>query len=139
MNGTRPPGTPPGTPPSTPSPSAPYQEPTDNCPVCLESFADREVSVLEDCRHMFHKDCVAKWLSANSICPVCRTSLRAREAQPVPAMPLSFQVFSSAQAYVDFSQNGLLTSRGNIVDDSVRVEYLPAPLDSSFSQHGLLT
>ncbi|WP_448216697.1 RING finger domain-containing protein [Endozoicomonas sp. 2B-B] len=86
MNGTRPLGTP----PSTPSPSAPYQEPTDNCPVCLESFDGREVRVLEDCHHMFHKDCVARWLSANSICPLCRTSLRGREVQPVPAMPLNF-------------------------------------------------
>ncbi|WP_422133386.1 RING finger domain-containing protein [Endozoicomonas sp. ALD040] len=86
MNGTTPPGTPPG----TPSPSAPYQKPTDNCPVCLESFAGREVRVLEDCRHMFHEDCLARWLSDNNICPMCRTSLRGREVQPVPAMPLNF-------------------------------------------------
>ena len=43
------------------------------CSICLESFAETEVCVL-DCKHIFHHDCIKNWLLKDSLkpkCPVC--------------------------------------------------------------------
>ncbi|KAG1361931.1 putative RING-H2 finger protein ATL72 [Cocos nucifera] len=44
------------------------------CPVCLGDYAaGEEVRVLPKCGHMFHKDCIDRWLiSRSSSCPICR-------------------------------------------------------------------
>ncbi|KAK4436494.1 RING-H2 finger protein ATL66 [Sesamum alatum] len=47
------------------------------CCICLEIFGDKEeVKVLPECRHCFHSECVDKWFTAESSCPLCRASLR---------------------------------------------------------------
>lgn len=47
------------------------------CSICLGVFEDGEkVKVLPQCRHCYHSDCVDTWLSAQSSCPLCRTSLQ---------------------------------------------------------------
>ncbi|GMI72608.1 Arabidopsis Toxicos en Levadura 66 [Hibiscus trionum] len=47
------------------------------CCICLGVFEDDEkVKALPYCRHCYHPECVDKWLSAESSCPLCRTSLR---------------------------------------------------------------
>ncbi|KAI3470902.1 hypothetical protein Pfo_027565 [Paulownia fortunei] len=47
------------------------------CCICLGVFGDKEiVKVLPECRHCFHSECVDKWLTAQSSCPLCRASLR---------------------------------------------------------------
>ncbi|XP_050386853.1 RING-H2 finger protein ATL66 [Argentina anserina] len=47
------------------------------CSICLGVFEDGEkVKVLPHCRHCYHSDCVDTWLSAQSSCPLCRTSLQ---------------------------------------------------------------
>ena len=75
------------TPPTNPDNlSLPYQLPTDKCPVCLESFAGSEVRVIKECMHMIHDECLMTWLSNNRTCPVCRTSLLARDIQPASAI-----------------------------------------------------
>ncbi|WP_422473466.1 RING-H2 finger protein [Endozoicomonas sp. ALB032] len=84
MNGIKPPSSP-------DSQSALYQKPSDNCPVCLETFAGREVMVLKQCKHMFHKDCLEPWLSKNSTCPSCRISLVSREVELLRALRPSDQ------------------------------------------------
>ncbi|WP_422136341.1 RING finger domain-containing protein [Endozoicomonas sp. ALD040] len=97
MNGITPPNTPPNTLPADPnSPSSPYQEATGDCPICFEAFDGREVRVLEECRHMFHEDCLSKWLSENTTCPYCRHSLGDREAQPLLDRPPELGLIQSA-------------------------------------------
>lgn len=45
----------------------------ERCSICLENFEDDEDDVLAMlCDHMFHKDCIAKWLQSNYECPLCR-------------------------------------------------------------------
>ncbi|XP_052199811.1 RING-H2 finger protein ATL66-like [Diospyros lotus] len=49
------------------------------CCICLGIFQDGEkVKVLPKCHHCYHSECVDKWLSSQSSCPLCRSSLRAR-------------------------------------------------------------
>lgn len=44
------------------------------CSVCLSILEDGEiVRVLPNCKHNFHSECIDKWLSTHSTCPICRT------------------------------------------------------------------
>jgi hypothetical protein len=47
------------------------------CSICLSDYKDSDVvSVIPDCSHMFHKDCIDEWLRLHATCPLCRTSPR---------------------------------------------------------------
>jgi hypothetical protein len=52
------------------------------CAVCLQdfdlsgSYADGErILKTKLCRHVFHKECLERWLQQNRTCPLCRTDL----------------------------------------------------------------
>ncbi|KAE8669369.1 RING-H2 finger protein ATL66 [Hibiscus syriacus] len=46
------------------------------CCICLGVFEDGEkVKVLPPCKHSYHPECVDRWLSTESSCPLCRASL----------------------------------------------------------------
>lgn len=43
------------------------------CAVCINELIDGEmIRVLPTCKHFFHVDCIDRWLSAHSSCPMCR-------------------------------------------------------------------
>lgn len=46
----------------------------DVCPVCFEEFSVTLRST-KPCGHLFHKDCLQKWLSDHTTCPSCRAEL----------------------------------------------------------------
>ncbi|CAK8539361.1 unnamed protein product [Lathyrus sativus] len=48
----------------------------DGCAVCLYEFkAEDEIQRLRNCRHLFHKHCLDRWMGYyNTTCPLCRTS-----------------------------------------------------------------
>ncbi|XP_041001407.1 LOW QUALITY PROTEIN: RING-H2 finger protein ATL66-like [Juglans microcarpa x Juglans regia] len=57
------------------------------CCICLGVFEDGEkVKVLPPCRHCYHSECVDRWLSGHSSCPLCRASLGV-DAQVESAVP----------------------------------------------------
>ncbi|EYU30975.1 hypothetical protein MIMGU_mgv1a026816mg, partial [Erythranthe guttata] len=47
-----------------------------NCSVCLESLSGddyyREELLSMPCAHIFHGDCIKKWLRTSHYCPLCR-------------------------------------------------------------------
>lgn len=46
------------------------------CSICLGNFEEEEkVKVLPECQHAYHSECVDKWLTEQSSCPLCRASL----------------------------------------------------------------
>jgi hypothetical protein len=49
------------------------------CPICLEEVidSDNNKKVLH-CNHTFHKNCIDRWLSTRSQCPVCRRRVPSR-------------------------------------------------------------
>ena len=49
-------------------------EPTGTCSICLGELVS-EARILK-CRHVFHSECICKWLSEHNKCPVCFLDLR---------------------------------------------------------------
>jgi len=48
-----------------------------DCSVCLSVFEKDSVVVLLPCKHKFHRDCIATWLSEyRSTCPLCCSQLK---------------------------------------------------------------
>jgi hypothetical protein len=46
----------------------------DVCSICI-SQNDREWCEIIDCMHIFHKDCLIRWLEEKNNCPICRRKL----------------------------------------------------------------
>lgn len=43
------------------------------CSICYEEITNNASKL--DCGHIYHKECIDKWLQVNSTCPYCRHSL----------------------------------------------------------------
>ncbi|CDY70928.1 BnaC04g52810D [Brassica napus] len=76
------------------------------CAVCLSMLEEQDTArELPSCKHVFHVDCVDKWLTACSTCPVCRTEPEPREgpvggdgASSPPTAPPFLDEVSSVEA-----------------------------------------
>lgn len=44
----------------------------DLCSVCFEKFIDSDTCRELKCKHLYHQNCIDKWLSEHITCPVCR-------------------------------------------------------------------
>jgi hypothetical protein len=50
--------------------------PSKSCNICLEDFKRAEKLLqVKSCKHVFHTDCIEKWLKENRTCPVCRATI----------------------------------------------------------------
>lgn len=61
-----------------------------SCAVCLMSFRNKDqVWKLSNCSHVFHKQCLDRWLryDARMTCPLCRTSLITTTPELPPQQP----------------------------------------------------
>ena len=47
-----------------------------HCPVCLETFKERNSMVVTSCSHTFCLDCFLKNMEHSSACPLCRTHIK---------------------------------------------------------------
>ncbi|TKY53568.1 RING-H2 finger protein ATL70 [Spatholobus suberectus] len=48
---------------------------TSCCSICLADYKDTDwMKLLPDCGHLFHRDCIDRWLQVNLSCPMCRNS-----------------------------------------------------------------
>ncbi|KAJ9147553.1 hypothetical protein P3X46_029703 [Hevea brasiliensis] len=43
-----------------------------NCTVCMEDFEDGDDLIQMPCSHLYHEDCIVKWLMSSHLCPLCR-------------------------------------------------------------------
>ncbi|XP_062085375.1 RING-H2 finger protein ATL11-like [Humulus lupulus] len=49
------------------------------CAVCSTEFEDDEtLRLIPICDHVFHTNCIDKWLKSNATCPICRANLLPR-------------------------------------------------------------
>ncbi|XP_004304786.1 PREDICTED: E3 ubiquitin-protein ligase RNF181-like [Fragaria vesca subsp. vesca] len=44
----------------------------ESCSVCLEEFRAGTYETSMDCSHVFHRECIGKWMTQSHYCPVCR-------------------------------------------------------------------
>ncbi|KAG5620778.1 hypothetical protein H5410_005996 [Solanum commersonii] len=54
----------------------------DECMVCLEELVKKEADneiVSMPCSHMFHGECITKWLETSHYCPICRFDMPMEE------------------------------------------------------------
>ncbi|KAI8016882.1 putative ATP-dependent helicase IRC20 [Camellia lanceoleosa] len=49
------------------------EEPVDDCSICLGEICGGMMVAITPCLHMFHRDCLFKWLPKTSRCPFCRS------------------------------------------------------------------
>lgn len=45
----------------------------ENCIICLDNYTNNTLIQKLYCNHIFHKDCIIKWLSINAVCPICNS------------------------------------------------------------------
>ncbi|XP_059460166.1 RING-H2 finger protein ATL7-like [Corylus avellana] len=46
------------------------------CSVCLGNYQeDDKLQEIPECGHIFHVDCIGRWLTTHTTCPLCRLSL----------------------------------------------------------------
>ena len=43
----------------------------DNCSICLDK-QKYNCSIITNCNHIFHKECLKNWIELNDSCPLCR-------------------------------------------------------------------
>ncbi|CAG9465800.1 unnamed protein product [Pedinophyceae sp. YPF-701] len=53
----------------------------DKCIICTDEYEVDQQVIKMPCQHVFHEDCLDKWLNINNTCPVCRHELP-EEAEP---------------------------------------------------------
>ena len=42
------------------------------CMICLEEFSIGVETMLMPCGHLYHGECIVKWLETSHVCPLCR-------------------------------------------------------------------
>lgn len=54
----------------------------EGCAVCLDEFeGQEEIRRLEFCRHVFHRECLDRWIDhEQKTCPLCRTPLAVKKS-----------------------------------------------------------
>jgi len=60
----------------------------DSCAICLADFVDGEKLRALPCNgdHVFHPQCLARWLSRNPTCPCCRDDVQPKGVELDPAI-----------------------------------------------------
>ena len=45
------------------------------CSICLNSIKKEEDTIKTNCKHLFHTECISRWLKIKTSCPLCRKFL----------------------------------------------------------------
>ena len=83
-----------------------------DCPICLGAFTETdELASLMPCKHVFHTECIERWLLSRphtpqrggSSCPYCKSFLLTEdiEAAPAPAVEMVATAAAPAPAEVE--------------------------------------
>lgn len=51
-------------------------EEEDKCAICLGEYEEGEEVKTLPCGHVFHGECIGRWLKVNRVCPFCKKSIR---------------------------------------------------------------
>ena len=53
------------------------------CCICIANYENEDELRELACSHLFHKDCVDKWLKINALCPLCKSEVGGNATRPV--------------------------------------------------------
>jgi len=68
-----------------------------SCVVCLCEFEDDEDVVRLPCRHVFHAECIHRWLRQDATCPQCRHRISGADGKAQPAVVVGVLVGAGDQ------------------------------------------
>ncbi|KAK4567175.1 hypothetical protein RGQ29_003128 [Quercus rubra] len=61
---------------------------SDPCSICLNDFCDGSEVMVMPCLHLYHKDCIVRWLETSHLCPLCRYPMPTRRIEDeIEAVP----------------------------------------------------
>ena len=46
-----------------------------NCMICLDEFKNGQKSINLPCAHIFHSECIKKWMKREKFCPLCKNKM----------------------------------------------------------------
>uniref|UniRef100_A0A2N9HLW3 RING-type E3 ubiquitin transferase n=1 Tax=Fagus sylvatica TaxID=28930 RepID=A0A2N9HLW3_FAGSY len=52
-----------------------FEDSIEKCIICLEEYEIGDLVYQMSCLHVYHEDCIARWLDDSQSCPVCRYSM----------------------------------------------------------------
>ncbi|CAI9107014.1 OLC1v1006279C1 [Oldenlandia corymbosa var. corymbosa] len=56
------------------------------CSICLGVFEENEkIKVIPKCMHVYHLECLDKWLCSHGNCPLCRSTIDSSPTDQLPA------------------------------------------------------
>ena len=44
----------------------------ENCAICLQKYKGVDIIKEFPCKHIFHKNCILKWIKNSNKCPLCK-------------------------------------------------------------------
>ena len=48
----------------------------DKCAICLQKYKGVDIIKEFPCKHIFHKNCILKWIENSNICPLCKYDIK---------------------------------------------------------------
>ena len=45
------------------------------CLICIENFKNNDDSIILPCIHIFHSECIKKWMKKKNLCPICKSKI----------------------------------------------------------------
>ena len=45
------------------------------CLICLDEFINNQDSIILPCIHIFHSNCIKKWMKRENFCPLCKNKI----------------------------------------------------------------
>lgn len=45
------------------------------CTVCFEEFMEMDEVIMMPCKHVYHEECILRWLEQSNLCPLCRCAM----------------------------------------------------------------
>ncbi|KAH3744965.1 Dynein heavy chain 12, axonemal [Pelomyxa schiedti] len=109
--------------------------PTTSCPICLEDFTTRTITLVLPCGHKFCKTCLSAWENQSSTCPVCRADFSSSSLSSVDK-EVVFRLNSINRLYPQYVPRTMLIAwtsnpRGTFSTDTAFVSRNPSKSTSS--------
>ena len=55
---------------------SPAKENGDMCVICLEEILEKQYTIKLPCNHLYHSDCLYRWLCKKPVCPLCSAPVK---------------------------------------------------------------